>query len=63
VACEEGKQVSGRFFEKIRQKTSAPDTVLVPIPGTSGKNFFAELFYKKATAYFSLLGVITWNWD
>jgi hypothetical protein len=44
------------FFEKKNQKTFAPLRAALQTPGTAGQKFFAELFYKKATASFPNLG-------
>jgi len=45
-------EVSGRFLKKAPQKLFCSQTVLEETPMPSGQKFFAELFYKKATAYF-----------
>jgi hypothetical protein len=38
------------FFEKKNQKTFAPLRAVLKTPPNPGQKFFAELFYKKATA-------------
>ncbi len=40
------------FFEKKNQKTFVPETEVLETPMALGQKFFAELFFKKATAFF-----------
>jgi hypothetical protein len=48
-------QARGRFFvKKLRKKLLQPLHWKFQRPPASGQKFFAELFFKKATAYFSL---------
>jgi len=51
-------QVKRFFFEKKKQKTFAPGAVLVETPMAPGQKFFAELFFKKATAFSLNLGCV-----
>jgi hypothetical protein len=54
IAVEE--KVSGRFFvKKLRKKLLSCGQGLRQRQGHQEQKFFAELFYKKATAYFLLL--------
>jgi len=41
-------------FEKAPQNFFAPETEMLKTPGSPGQKFFAELFFKKATAYLLL---------
>jgi len=56
------EKASGRFsVEKLRKRLLLPGAVPVPTPVPPGQKFFAELFYKKATAFsLSLLLLVVW---
>jgi hypothetical protein len=47
------------FFEKKNQKTFAPGGMGGSNTSVSGQKFFAELFYKKATACLPFLQAFT----